>query len=97
MCGVEVIDIGRLILVLVGEGVKGYVFNVLGDCLDELGYGEKFEYWLIYCKLLVFEELEFWIEMFEIGLKVVDLLILYVCGGKIVLFGGVGVGKMVLI
>lgn len=95
--GVEVIDTGRSISVPVGEGVKGHVFNALGDCLDEPGYGEKFEHWSIHRKPPAFEELEPRTEMLETGLKVVDLLTPYVRGGKIALFGGAGVGKTVLI
>lgn len=95
--GVEVTDTGNSISVPVGEGVKGHVFNALGYCLDEPGYGDEFEHWSIHRKPPSFEELEPRTEMLETGLKVVDLLTPYVRGGKIALFGGAGVGKTVLI
>jgi F-type H+-transporting ATPase subunit beta len=95
--GVEVIDTGESISVPVGEGVKGHVFNALGDCLDEEGYGKDFDRWPIHRKPPTFEELEPRTEMLETGLKVIDLLTPYVRGGKIALFGGAGVGKTVLI
>ncbi|WP_375483116.1 F0F1 ATP synthase subunit beta [uncultured Mycobacterium sp.] len=95
--GVEVIDTGESISVPVGEGVKGHVFNTLGDCLDEEGYGKDFDRWPIHRKPPTFEELEPRTEMLETGLKVIDLLTPYVRGGKIALFGGAGVGKTVLI
>ncbi len=95
--GVEVTDSGRSISVPVGDGVKGHVFNALGACLDEPGYGEDFDHWSIHRKPPPFAELEPRTEMLETGLKVVDLLTPYVRGGKIALFGGAGVGKTVLI
>ena len=81
----------------VGDGVKGHVFNALGDCLDDPGYGKDFDRWSIHRKPPAFAELEPRTEMLETGLKVVDLLTPYVRGGKIALFGGAGVGKTVLI
>ena len=81
----------------VGEDVKGHVFNALGECLDEPGYGEDLEHWCIHRKAPAFDQLEGRTEMLETGLKVVDLLTPYVRGGKIGLFGGAGVGKTVLI
>jgi F-type H+-transporting ATPase subunit beta len=95
--GVEVTDTGASISVPVGDGVKGHVFNALGACLDEPGYGEDFDHWSIHRKPPPFSELEPRTEMLETGLKVVDLLTPYVRGGKIALFGGAGVGKTVLI
>jgi F-type H+/Na+-transporting ATPase subunit beta len=95
--GVEVVDTGDSISVPVGDDVKGHVFNALGHCLDEPGYGEEFEHWGIHRKPPPFDELEPRTEMLETGLKVVDLLTPYVRGGKIALFGGAGVGKTVLI
>src|ERR1700755_692497 len=86
--GVEVIDTGASISVPVGDGVKGHVFNTLGHCLDEPGYGEDFDHWAIHRKPPPFDELEPRTEMLETGLKVVDLLTPYVRGGKIALFGG---------
>ena len=95
--GAEVIDTGGPITVPVGDGVKGYVWNSLGQCLDEPGYGADFERWPIHRPPPSFDELEPRTEMLETGLKVVDLLTPYVRGGKIALFGGAGVGKTVLI
>jgi F-type H+-transporting ATPase subunit beta len=95
--GVEVTDTGGPISVPVGEQVKGHVFNGLGDCLDEPGYGSDLERWSIHRKAPSFDQLEGRTEMLETGLKVVDLLTPYVRGGKIGLFGGAGVGKTVLI
>jgi F-type H+-transporting ATPase subunit beta len=95
--GVEVTDTGKSISVPVGQEVKGHVFNALGHCLDEPGYGEDFEHWSIHRKPPAFEDLEPRTEMLETGLKVVDLLTPYVRGGKVALFGGAGVGKTVLI
>ena len=95
--GVEVTDTGASISVPVGDGVKGHVFNALGDCLDDPGYGKDFEKWSIHRRPPAFDELEPRTEMLETGLKVVDLLTPYVRGGKIALFGGAGVGKTVLI
>src|SRR3954449_8230236 len=95
--GVEVTDTGNSIAVPVGDGVKGHVFNALGDCLDDPGYGKDFERWSIHRKPPAFDQLEPRTEMLETGLKVVDLLTPYVRGGKIALFGGAGVGKTVLI
>ncbi len=95
--GVEVTDTGDSISVPVGDGVKGHVFNALGDCLDDPGYGKDFDRWSIHRKPPAFDQLEPRTEMLETGLKVVDLLTPYVRGGKIALFGGAGVGKTVLI
>ncbi|WP_338783169.1 F0F1 ATP synthase subunit beta [Streptomyces sp. DG1A-41] len=91
-----VIDTGAGISVPVGDFTKGKVFNTLGEVLnsDETFEGER---WPIHRKAPAFDQLESKTEMFETGLKVVDLLTPYVKGGKIGLFGGAGVGKTVLI
>jgi F-type H+-transporting ATPase subunit beta len=81
----------------VGDKVKGHVYNALGECLDEPGYGDDLERWGIHRNPPSFDQLEGKTEMLETGLKVVDLLTPYVQGGKIGLFGGAGVGKTVLI
>ena len=97
--GAEVRDTGSPITVPVGEGTKGHVFNVVGECLN-LEPGEKLEVterWPIHRKPPAFAELEPKTEMLETGIKVIDLLTPYVKGGKIGLFGGAGVGKTVLI
>jgi F-type H+/Na+-transporting ATPase subunit beta len=95
--GKEVVSTGRPISVPIGDEVKGHVFNALGACLDEPGYGENLEHWGIHRPAPPFDQLEGRTEMLETGLKVVDLLTPYVRGGKIGLFGGAGVGKTVLI
>ncbi|WNM30287.1 F0F1 ATP synthase subunit beta [Streptomyces sp. Li-HN-5-11] len=91
-----VTDTGAGISVPVGDFTKGKVFNTLGEVLnvDETYEGER---WSIHRKAPAFDQLESKTEMFETGLKVVDLLTPYVKGGKIGLFGGAGVGKTVLI
>ncbi|MER7862917.1 MULTISPECIES: F0F1 ATP synthase subunit beta [Amycolatopsis] len=95
--GAEVTDTGGPITVPVGDKVKGHVYNALGECLDEPGYGDDLERWGIHRNPPSFDQLEGKTEMLETGLKVVDLLTPYVQGGKIGLFGGAGVGKTVLI
>ncbi|MGW6216946.1 F0F1 ATP synthase subunit beta [Streptomyces sp. NPDC055109] len=91
-----VTDTGTGITVPVGDFTKGKVFNTLGEVLnsDEKYLGER---WSIHRKAPRFDELESKTEMFETGVKVIDLLTPYVKGGKIGLFGGAGVGKTVLI
>lgn len=91
-----VTDTGDGITVPVGDFTKGKVFNTLGEVLnvDEQYDGER---WSIHRKAPNFDELESKTEMFETGVKVIDLLTPYVKGGKIGLFGGAGVGKTVLI
>ncbi|MFI9647423.1 F0F1 ATP synthase subunit beta [Streptomyces sp. NPDC052040] len=92
----SVVDTGDGITVPVGDFTKGKVFNTLGEVLnvDEKYDGER---WSIHRKAPNFDELESKTEMFETGVKVIDLLTPYVKGGKIGLFGGAGVGKTVLI
>ncbi|WP_445526281.1 F0F1 ATP synthase subunit beta [Streptomyces cyslabdanicus] len=91
-----VTDTGAPISVPVGDFTKGKVFNTLGEVLnvDAKYDGER---WAIHRKAPNFDELESKTEMFETGVKVIDLLTPYVKGGKIGLFGGAGVGKTVLI
>jgi F-type H+-transporting ATPase subunit beta len=95
--GSAVTNTGAPISVPVGEGVKGHVYNALGECLDKPGYGDDLERWPIHRKPPAFDQLEGRTQMLETGLKVIDLLTPYVLGGKIGLFGGAGVGKTVLI
>jgi F-type H+/Na+-transporting ATPase subunit beta len=95
--GAPVLDTGAAISVPVGDKVKGHVYNALGECLDEPGYGADLERWEIHRKPPAFDQLEGRTQMLETGLKVIDLLTPYVTGGKIGLFGGAGVGKTVLI
>jgi F-type H+-transporting ATPase subunit beta len=91
---------GHGITVPVGDGVLGHVFNVIGEPLDT--NGEPItegidDHWEIHRPPPPFDELEPRAQMFETGIKVIDLLEPYVQGGKIGLFGGAGVGKTVLI
>ncbi|MCI6584106.1 MAG: F0F1 ATP synthase subunit beta [Mobiluncus sp.] len=97
--GAKVVDTGAPISVPVGDVTKGHVFNVIGECLN-LKEGEKLdvkERWSIHRTPPAFDKLESKTQMFETGIKVIDLLTPYVQGGKIGLFGGAGVGKTVLI
>ncbi|MEO6504936.1 MAG: F0F1 ATP synthase subunit beta [Terrimesophilobacter sp.] len=97
--GQEVRDTGAPISVPVGDVTKGRVFNVIGDILNAKP-GEKIEIterWPIHREPPAFDQLESKTELFETGIKVIDLLTPYVQGGKIGLFGGAGVGKTVLI
>ncbi|WP_256842191.1 F0F1 ATP synthase subunit beta [Ornithinimicrobium cryptoxanthini] len=97
--GTPVQDTGGPITVPVGDVTLGHVFNATGDVLD-LPEGETLEIterWGIHRKAPAFDQLESKTQMFETGIKVIDLLTPYVQGGKIGLFGGAGVGKTVLI
>ena len=92
-------DTGAPISVPVGDVTKGRVFNVTGEVLNGKP-GEKLEIkerWPIHRQPPAFDQLESKTQMFETGIKVIDLLTPYVLGGKIGLFGGAGVGKTVLI
>jgi F-type H+-transporting ATPase subunit beta len=97
--GGQVQDTGAPISVPVGDVTKGKVFNVIGEVLNAAP-GEKIEVnerWSIHRQPPAFDQLESKTQMFETGIKVIDLLTPYVLGGKIGLFGGAGVGKTVLI
>jgi F-type H+-transporting ATPase subunit beta len=95
--GARVVNTGRGITVPVGDAVLGHVFDVLGKPLDTAEIGTPDDYWEIHRDAPLFENLEPKAQMFETGIKVIDLLEPYVQGGKIGLFGGAGVGKTVLI
>ncbi|HEX6473107.1 MAG TPA: F0F1 ATP synthase subunit beta [Streptosporangiaceae bacterium] len=96
--GAPVVDTGSAITVPVGDGVKGHVFNVLGEALDVPSSSIKAdERWPIHRHAPAFDQLEPKTEILETGIKIIDLLTPYVRGGKIGLFGGAGVGKTVLI
>ena len=95
--GVEVTATGGPISVPVGEGVLGRMFNVLGDAIDEKGPVRTAEKWPIHRRPPAFEDQRPVVDIFETGIKVIDLLAPYAKGGKIGLFGGAGVGKTVLI
>jgi len=95
--GTPVRNTGRGITVPVGDAVLGHVFNVIGQTLDVESLDGIEEWWEIHRESPPFDELEPKAQMFETGIKVVDLLEPYVQGGKIGLFGGAGVGKTVII
>jgi F-type H+/Na+-transporting ATPase subunit beta len=95
--GQEVRDTGGPITVPVGDATKGKVFNVLGEVLNSDDKMEGVERWGIHRQPPPFDQLESKTQLFETGIKVIDLLTPYVLGGKIGLFGGAGVGKTVLI
>ncbi|TDU04153.1 F-type H+-transporting ATPase subunit beta [Streptomyces sp. 846.5] len=98
--GAGVVDTGGAISVPVGDITKGKVFNALGEVLnvDREEFNSQVETrWPIHRTAPRFDQLESKTEMFETGIKVIDLLTPYVQGGKIGLFGGAGVGKTVLI
>ncbi|HDZ4965125.1 TPA: F0F1 ATP synthase subunit beta [Campylobacter jejuni] len=95
--GLKVEALGAPISVPVGEKVLGRIFNVTGDLIDE---GEEISFdkkWAIHRDSPAFEEQSTKSEIFETGIKVVDLLAPYAKGGKVGLFGGAGVGKTVII
>lgn len=95
--GMEVVDTGAAITVPVGEATLGRLFNCLGEAIDN-GEAVKAELsYPIHRAAPTFEEQSVSPEMFETGIKVIDLLAPYQRGGKIGLFGGAGVGKTVLI
>jgi F-type H+-transporting ATPase subunit beta len=97
--GMAASDTGGPISVPVGEYTKGRIFNLLGQPLDTLAKGElaSGETWPIHRPAPAFDQQEAVSEVFETGIKVVDLLCPFAKGGKIGLFGGAGVGKTVLI
>jgi F-type H+/Na+-transporting ATPase subunit beta len=95
--GVDVVDTGLPISVPVGEATLGRIFNVLGQPVDHGPEVNAQERWQIHRAPPSFESLSPTAEIFETGIKVIDLLAPYVKGGKIGLFGGAGVGKTVLI
>jgi F-type H+/Na+-transporting ATPase subunit beta len=95
--GMEVKDTGGPITVPVGNGTLGRIFNLLGEPIDMGGDVEYDERWPIHRPAPNVEDLMPTTEMFETGIKVVDLLAPYAKGGKVGLFGGAGVGKTVLI
>src|SRR5512134_2925590 len=96
--GAPVLDTGAPISVPVGDVTKGHVFNTLGIPLDVPESTLKItERWPIHRPAPSFDTLEAKTQMFETGIKVIDLLAPYVQGGKIGMFGGAGVGKTVVI
>jgi F-type H+-transporting ATPase subunit beta len=95
--GTEVVDTGGPITVPVGRATLGRIFNLLGEPIDLGEPVEAEERWPIHRPAPTVENLTPTTEMFETGIKVIDLLAPYAKGGKVGLFGGAGVGKTVLI
>jgi F-type H+-transporting ATPase subunit beta len=95
--GQEIKDTGGPISVPVGDATLGRIFNLLGEAIDEGDPVETEERWPIHRPAPDVENLTPTTEIFETGIKVVDLLAPYAQGGKVGLFGGAGVGKTVLI
>lgn len=95
--GMKAIDTGAPIMVPVGRETLGRVLNVLGEPVDELGPVAAKKYLPIHRQAPAFDEQSTSEEMFETGIKVVDLILPFLKGGKIGLFGGAGVGKTVVI
>lgn len=94
--GLEVVSTGAPIAVPVGDKVLGRMFNVLGDPIDDLEAPKTDRKDPIHRKAPSFEELSTQTEIFETGIKVVDLIAPMLKGGKVGLFGGAGVGKTVI-
>src|SRR5512140_763440 len=95
--GMKAIDLGGPIRVPVGRGTLGRVMNVIGEPVDNLGPIEATDRLPIHRLAPAFDEQATSAEMFETGVKVVDLIQPFLKGGKIGLFGGAGVGKTVVI
>ncbi|HUJ50665.1 MAG TPA: F0F1 ATP synthase subunit beta [Bryobacteraceae bacterium] len=95
--GMKAISLGHPIQVPVGVQTLGRVMNVIGEPVDNMGPVETKEKWSIHRAAPAFEEQATELQMFETGIKVIDLLEPYLRGGKIGLFGGAGVGKTVVI
>ena len=95
--GMEAEDLGEPISVPVGKKTLGRVLNVIGEPVDEMEPLGEVERWPIHREPPSFEDQSTSVEMFETGIKVIDLLEPYTKGGKTGLFGGAGVGKTVLI
>jgi len=97
MRGMEVVDTGKSVSVPVGQATLGRVFNVLGEPIDKRGEVKADDYWPIHRQAPPLNELSTNTELFETGIKVVDLLTPFVRGGKAGLFGGAGLGKTVIL
>ena len=95
--GADVIDTGAPLSVPVGEGTLGRVFNLLGEPIDGRGPVEAADRWPIHRSPPLVSELSTSTELFETGIKVIDLLTPFVRGGKAGLFGGAGLGKTVIL
>ena len=97
MRGLDCVDLGKPVTVPVGIGTLGRVFNVLGEPIDQRGPVQADDYWTIHRQAPKVSELSTHTEVFETGIKVIDLLTPFVRGGKAGLFGGAGLGKTVIL
>jgi len=97
MRGQDCVDTGAPLSVPVGEGTLGRVFNLLGQPIDNRGTVKYAEMWPIHREAPKVEDLSTSTELFETGIKVIDLLTPFVRGGKAGLFGGAGLGKTVIL
>jgi F-type H+/Na+-transporting ATPase subunit beta len=95
--GIPAYATGGPIMVPVGEPALGRIFNVLGEPIDEQGAVDAETYYPIHRPAPPFEEQSTGVEMFETGVKVIDLIAPFRRGGKLGIFGGAGVGKTVII
>ncbi|NLF46686.1 MAG: F0F1 ATP synthase subunit beta, partial [Clostridiales bacterium] len=95
--GMEALDTGDSIKVPVGKEVLGRLFNVIGETIDDKGSVNTKQVSSIHRPAPDFEEQDTSSNIFETGIKVIDLIAPYTRGGKVGLFGGAGVGKTVLI
>ncbi len=95
--GQECVDTGGPVSVPVGEATLGRVFNVLGETVDGRGPVDAVEHWPIHREAPDLKDLATKTEVFETGIKVIDLLTPFVRGGKAGLFGGAGLGKTVIL
>jgi F-type H+-transporting ATPase subunit beta len=95
--GLVVVDTGAAVRVPVGEATLGRVFNVLGEAVDKMGPVKTEEYLPIHRSAPLLVEQKTTPEIFETGIKVIDLICPFTKGGKVAAFGGAGVGKTVVI
>lgn len=95
--GTKVFDTGKPISVPVGKNILGRMFNIMGETIDERGPIKDCSYSPIYKTPIPYAKLETSPQVFETGIKVIDLITPFPRGGKIGLFGGAGVGKTVVI
>ena len=95
--GMKAVSLGKPVTVPVGKETLGRVLNVIGEPVDKMGPVNAKTFYPIHRPAPSFEEQSTSLEMFETGIKVIDLLEPYLRGGKIGLFGGAGVGKTVII
>ncbi len=95
--GVDAVATGAPIMVPVGSGTLGRIFNVLGRPVDEKGSVEADLYYPIHRPAPLFSEQSTRVEIFETGIKVIDLIAPFTKGGKTGIFGGAGVGKTIII